>query len=353
MSLKKIGGRPRKKSLGFMVVLRRKKVSENKYHLYLDINYKGYRKKEYLRLYLTGSKYDKDILRLAEELRVKTEYDIMTGGYVTSKNMNNSFYDFFDKYLNTFQRQSEKKNLVKHLKAFKSDLTFADINAKFWAGFKGYLTQLDHAPYTIYNEFCTLKSLVNAALKLELIPKNGLLNVKEKKPATHREYLVLDELKLLEKTPCRKPEVKNAFMFACYTGLRYGDLKSLTYANINNNQIELRQQKTQDFVYIPISEHSLKYISFEGKKPDDKVFGRLAKGTVHAVLREWITAAGITKKIIFHSSRHTFATLGLTYGIPIEVVSSLLGHTDIRTTQIYAKIISQKKQEAVKKLPEF
>jgi len=336
-----------------MVTLRKKKISENKYHLFLDIIYNGYRKKEYLHLYLTGSKYDKDILKLAEELKVKTEYDIMTGAYVTTKNMRNSFFDFIDKYFHTFQRQSEKKNLIKHLRAFRGDITFADIDAKFWAELKEYFIKLGHAPYTIYNEFCTLKSLVNAALKLELIPKNGLANVKERKPSTHREYLVLDELKQLEQTPCRKPDVKNAFMFACYTGLRYSDLKNLTYSNINNNQIEIRQQKTQEYVYIPISEHALKYISFEGKKPDDKVFGNLVKGTVHAVLREWVAAAGITKKIIFHSSRHTFATLGLTYGIPIEVVSSLLGHTDIRTTQIYAKIISQKKQEAVKKLPGF
>ncbi|MGD9581722.1 MAG: tyrosine-type recombinase/integrase [Vampirovibrionia bacterium] len=334
--------------------MRKREIANGHFSLYLDIYVNGKRKKEYLKLYLTGSKKDKEVLAAAEKMRVKTEHEINMGTYLDSKSMKIDFYDFYDKYSAKFGRKEKKDSLVNfHMRAVRPKLSFEEINEDFWFELKNRFIKLGHSPYNIFIEFRTLKSLVNAAVKMEIVPKSNLSKITEKRPSTYREYLVFEELQKLSQTKCRLEYVKNAFLFACYTGLRYSDLESLTFGNIKNGQIELKQQKTQDFVYIPISQHALKYI------PDlsvdhldtEPIFGHLPKGTVHSALREWVAAAGITKKVMFHTSRHTFATLALTYGVELETVSSLLGHKDLSTTQIYAKIISKKKEEAINKLP--
>lgn len=248
-------------------------------------------------------------------------------------------------------RKSEKDVLVQRMKKIRPRLSFEEVNPVFWSELKTYLASLGNQPYTIHKAFGNLKAMVNNAIKLGLIPNTNLKQVTEKRPQTHREYLLKEELELLDRTPCRKPNVKNAFLFCCFTGLRFGDVKALTFASVQNNQIEIRQQKTGDYVYIPLSEQAKKYLPEFSGNLEEPLFGHLADGTVHAAIREWVATAGITKHVMFHTSRHTFATLALTYGVDIETVSSLLGHTSIRVTQIYAKIISKKKEEAINKLP--
>jgi integrase len=339
-----------------MVKLRKKQLSNGYFHLYLDINSNGNRKKEYLKLYLRGTKEDKEVLKKADEIRAKTEYELMCGTYITSRSMRISFYEFYEKYSGSFARKAEKDNLVYyHMKKVRPELTFEEINPEFWAELKEHFIRLGHANYTIFVSFRTLNSIINAAVNMELIPKNNLSKVSEKRPATHREYLLIEDLRKLEQTPCKKEFVKNAFLFACYTGLRKGDLQKLTYGNIKNNQIEIKQQKTQEYVYIPISQHAFKYIPNYDKPHEnkEKIFGHFPDGTVHATLKLWVQAAGINKNVMFHTSRHTFATLALSSGVELETVGELLGHKDLRATKIYAKIISKKKEEAINKLPQI
>lgn len=334
-----------------MITLRKKKLANGKFSLYLDIIQNKVRTTEFLSLYLDGGKNDKDKLRVAEEMRVKRESELINGTYISSRSMKVSFYDYYDKYSHTFFRKSEKDVLVQRMKKIRPRLSFEEINPVFWSELKTYLASLGNQPYTIHKAFGNLKAMVNNAIKLGLIPNTNLKQVTEKRPQTHREYLLKEELELLDRTPCRKPNVKNAFLFCCFTGLRFGDVKALTFASVQNNQIEIRQQKTGDYVYIPLSEQAKKYIPEFAGNLAEPLFGHLADGTVHAAIREWVATAGITKHVMFHTSRHTFATLALTYGVDIETVSSLLGHTSIKVTQIYAKIISKKKEEAVNKLP--
>ena len=158
-------------------------------------------------------------------------------------------------------------------------------------------------------------------------------------------------MKRLIVTPCRNRELKAAFLFSCFCGLRISDLESLCWKHIIKNngkwQVEITQFKTGVQLYLPLNMNARKWLPEQsGATPDTPVFPKLNRG-YKAVLCDWVKEAGIYKHVCFHTSRHTFATLALTAGVDIYTTSQLLGHTTIRHTQRYAKIINSKKDDAV------
>lgn len=172
-------------------------------------------------------------------------------------------------------------------------------------------------------------------------------------------YLEYSEIQSLAKTDMRGKlgaEAKRAFLFACYTGLRISDIKSLTWGDINSEplQIAKRQKKTESKVFIPLHETAWKIIN-DGKLHHYQafIFPRLAKNKSSANnrLKEWAKRAGIEKNIGWHTARRTFATLTLESGADISTVAKLLDHKDLKTTQIYAKATDQMKRKAVNALP--
>ena len=139
------------------------------------------------------------------------------------------------------------------------------------------------------------------------------------------------------------------------TGLRFSDIEKLVWSELeyiegNGYFIQFRQQKTDGEEMMPISEQAYSLLG-ERKEPTDKVFKGLNYSAYsNKDLAKWIGAAGITKDITFHCFRHTFATLQLSNGSDIYTVSKMLGHRDLKTTQIYAKIISQTKRDAADRI---
>jgi len=174
-----------------------------------------------------------------------------------------------------------------------------------------------------------------------------------KKPETKREYLTIQEVKKLYKTKCSNQEVKDAFIFSCFTGLRYSDVINLTWNNISNDKIEFKQRKTGGVEYLPISQTAKDILvkRQKGKNKSKLIFNVPTKVGIFKHIKNWVKDAGIKKRVSFHTARHTFATMTLTQGVDLYTVSKLLGHKDISTTQVYAKIIDSKKDEAVHKLP--
>ena len=151
------------------------------------------------------------------------------------------------------------------------------------------------------------------------------------------------------------PLLKRAALFSALTGLRFSDIKNLVWGEIhhsveNGYSIQFTQQKTKGVEVLPISEQAYSLMG-ERKEPSDKVFEGLTYSAYeNKHLYQWIGAAGITKDITFHCFRHTFATLQLSHGTDIYTVSKMLGHRELKTTQIYAKIIDQTKREAANKI---
>lgn len=199
-----------------------------------------------------------------------------------------------------------------------------------------------------------LRKMINLAVKLEWIPKNPFVNYQLKFQKNERHYLNEHELNLLEQTIFSSQSlerVKNIFIFSCYTGLSYIDIKELTgeqvVKNINGGYwIYTRRIKTNETVKIPLLKQAQgilnEYQDKNGAK-NKPVFPTISNQKMNAFLKEIASSIGIRKNISFHSARHTFATtVTLANGVPIETVSKLLGHTKLATTQIYARVLEQK-----------
>ena len=174
-----------------------------------------------------------------------------------------------------------------------------------------------------------------------------------------RDYLSLEEVKALAAADCDFPEIKRAFLFSCLTGLRRSDIIKLTWGEVTElngrTRLVFRQKKTGGQEYLDITPQAAELIGNRGKaKPADKVFGDIRyPSDTNDSLRIWALRAGIDKNVTFHVGRHTFAVLMLTLGTDIYTVSKLLGHRELKTTQIYAKIIDEKKQAAVYNIPKI
>ena len=168
-------------------------------------------------------------------------------------------------------------------------------------------------------------------------------------------YLTIDEVKLLAATDCDYPAVKTAFLFSCLTGLRRSDILNLRWGDVHTQgeftRIIFRQKKTSGQEYLDISPQAVELMG-ERKASDVPVFAWIMTpdATNHA-LAVWCAKAGINKKISFHCGRHTFAVMMLDLGTDIYTTSKLLGHRNLSTTQIYAKVLDKNKQQAVANIP--
>jgi len=372
------------------VLLReRKQGKKGQKSLYLEF-YKGttttpdgktkiLRDYEYLNLYLidkpatvTERKANKDTLELAESIKNKRALEIKNGqyGFASDFKQKTNFIEYFQSL--TDKRKESKGNYgnwdsaVKHLKTYcDANTTFKDIDSDFLEGFKEYLlnepltkskTKLSQNAALSY--FSKVKAAINQAFDDKIINDNPAKRVHGIKPEeSKREYLTLDELKKVVKADCRYEVLKRAFLFSCLTGLRWSDIQKMKWSELQKYnegwRLTFNQQKTKGLQYLDISAQAATYLSKPGK-PDERVFiGLRYSDYMNVEITKWMLKAGITKDITFHCGRHTFAVLQLEMDTDIFTVSKLLGHSDLRTTQIYAKIMDEKKREAVNKIPDL
>ncbi len=341
------------------VKLRKKKLANGNFSLWLDIYNKGQRTSETLSLYLTKNKtHNKETLIEAEKILTKRQYELATSDYGLvpefKKKMN--FVEYYKEYSDTQTFRRWKANYILLKEFTKGSIQINQVNEKWLEDYQKFLLERV-AANTANNYFNTISIVIKKALKEKYIFINPLTNIARiKKKETQRVYLTFDEVQKLAQTPCRNQEVKRMFLFACFTGLRLSDVKKLKWGNLYNGQIEYRQKKTSSPEYLPISETAKKIIGLNEdnnilQMPENKIFKPPTESYIYINLQVWAKNAGLIKKISFHTSRHTFATLALTSGGDLYTVSKLLGHKDISTTQIYAKIIDEKKKETIDLLP--
>lgn len=190
------------------------------------------------------------------------------------------------------------------------------------------------------------QAFIDGYLSVDLAAKSKNISYEE----SQREYLTLEELNKLAATPCDSPILKRAALFSALTGLRHSDIKQLKWKDLVKDQEHYRilftQQKTKGVEYMPISDQAYQLCGERGDY-DRLIFEGLQDPSwISRPVARWIEAAGITKHITFHCFRHTYATLQLTSGTDIYTVSKMLGHKKVTTTQIYAKIVDEKKEAA-------
>ena len=199
------------------------------------------------------------------------------------------------------------------------------------------------------------RTVIGYALNTEMISKDPYVKYKGKIREVSRGYLSMEELSVLEAKVFSNPRletVKDIFVFCCYTGLAYVDIEMLTIDQISmgidgEQWVNTTRKKTGNGVNVPLLPAALriikKYNGHPAREIDRKVLPVLSNQKMNAYLKEIGDICGINKTLTTHLARHTFATtITLTQGISMESVSKMLGHSDIKTTQIYAKVTNQK-----------
>lgn len=367
----------------------RKQTKDGSISLFLEI-YKGttttadgkvknLRDYEYLNLYLIDKpksaidkQSNKDTLQLAESIKAKRELEIKNGlyGFANEFKQSTNFIDYF-----TDQMEKRKQSMgnygnwdstLKHLIKFAgTKVSFREIDQTFCENFRDYLKNTAKtksgqplSSSSVSSYFSKFRACLKEAVRKKIILSNPATDVTNIRVIENiRAYLTIDELKAIVKAECRYDVLKRAFIFSCLTGLRWSDINNLKWSEVQNTnegwRIIFHQQKTKGLQYLDISEQARGYLGEQGN-PNERVFiGLKYSSYMNVELTKWMMRAGITKDITFHCARHTFAVLQLTLGTEIFTLSKLLGHSELKTTQIYAKIIDEKKREAVNKIPDI
>lgn len=245
-----------------------------------------------------------------------------------------------------------KKNRMDNIKLKSIDKQWC---VRFVEALKSDKSNLKPSSQLTYYE--AVGAAFNDAERCDLIVSNPMYKIdkadKIKGGTEEREFLTRDEVVKLINTPCKYDNVKSAFLFSCFCGLRKGDIGALRWGNIhkdgNRYSLRIRMQKTGNELILPLNDEALRWLP---KRPltaadGDKVFRPIDHCYAWAQLKQWVADAGINKRISFHCARHTFATMLITLGADLYTVSKLLGHSDIKVTQIYARLVDSKKVEAV------
>lgn len=365
------------------VSLRRKPMNGGKQSLYLDF-YPAIQhpdtgkqtRREFLRLHIWDKpkndiekNHNKETLGLAENIAAKRQIAVqnLQYGFLSTEKQERDFVEYFEELTekragSNFDNWYSSLNYIKAFTGGK--LRFADVNLHWCNQFKEYLLNIptnrsakaklsQNSALSYFNKLrATLKQAYKDGYLLTDL-NSRLEGIKEEE--TKREYLTLEELQLLVNTDCSMIVLKAAALFSALTGLRFSDIHKLTWGEVKQSEadgyyLEFQQKKTKGFEVLPISEQAHDLLGGRGND-NDKVFeGLIYSAWVNAHLVKWVARAGIKKDITFHSFRHTYATLQLSLGTSIYTVSKMLGHKDLKTTQIYAKIVDEDKRNAADKI---
>lgn len=371
------------------IKIRRKQLANGNISLYLDIYHNGRREYEFLKLYLIPEKNRADkeknrqTLQLANSIKAKRIVDIQNGdhGFKSPFTEEVLFFDYYrnmcEKRLGTESRGNwgNWRSCLKHLEKYESNqrITLSQITPKWVQGFKDYLENeatawgcdfreriKDHplARNSKLSYFNKLKACLNQAYEDRLIAYNPMRGIENFKPEDgKRMYLTIEELRKLVDTVCEYPNIKRAFLFSCLTGLRRSDVIRLTWRDVQQQgeftRIIFKQKKTSGQEYLDITPQAAELMGERGL-PDEQIFTDIhSPSCTNEAIKRWVLRAGIDKEITFHCGRHTFAVMMLDLGTDIYTVSKLLGHRELSTTQIYAKVLDKNKQAAVARIPDI
>ena len=367
------------------VHIRAKELGGGRKSLYLDIGCKGVRRKEALRLYLVpedgrGAKAaNRAVMRMAEEVKARRTLEVLREGLQLRDHGRGDavLTDWLGEQEAYYHEHGNKNysktihNLRRHIdRHARKGMRLREVTPRWVRGFLEYLRGEDVNKYggrlcqeTIYTYFTVLSILMNKAVRLEMIAANPFHKLsqaeKPQRRTKKREFLTLEELERLAAAECDDWRVKKAFMFCCFTGLRYIDVSRLKWKDIERLgdgrwQIGMTQRKTGEVVYVPLSGNALRWLPERGDDGrENYVFQFRDRSIIYKYLQDWGRRAGIEKHLIFHMSRHTCATLLLMYGADLYTVSKILGHESIKSTQIYAKVVDSMKRKAVEGVPEL
>jgi integrase/recombinase XerD len=350
------------------VILRKRKNANGTTSLRLDIYHNGERTIETLKHLqlakpsnLNDREANKELLRKAEEIALVRKVELESNNYnmVTDAGKNTIVTVWMQAYINGYTKK-DKRNMQGVLKRFEDflleanfkELTFGNITALLIEDFIDFLEHksIGEGASSYYNRF---KKMIKYAYRRNMMKDNVLEFVerKVKGKAKRKDTLTLDELKILSATTTESSEVRRAFLFTCVTGLRWVDVKALTWQSINttNRQMNITQSKTDEDLATPLNDTAIKLLG-NAEKPTQKVFNLPTANGANKTLKAWVKRAGITKAITWHNGRHSFGTNLIFNDVDVLTASKLLGHTSMEQTQRYVRAAAEMKQTATDKI---
>ncbi len=347
---------------------------------------KHIRRKENLNLYLVSSPrtpierdHNKEVLLLAKKIRQEREQELLEGreGYRLKKDRQIDFLEYFQAYIDNYTKK-DKRMLQMALQRFKSFLhetaeykKFAkcikpeQLNKDMMIAFTEYLQSrsIGEGAKSIYQRF---KKVIKFAIEHDVMIKNPCTGIviKVDDQILRKDVLSLEEEQALINTHYdgENPNIRRAFIMCLYCGLRFCDVKDLTFANVDysNRMLKFEQNKTKGHsansgVVVPLNDGLLRLIGKPTKEQtkDSLIFPLPSYEACLKALKRWVKRAGIEKHISWHCARHSFAVNILNNGANIKTVASLLGHSGLKHTEKYTRAIDSLKQDAINSLPEL
>jgi len=341
---------------------------------------------------LGESKSDKELNRKLKEYRqsLRAHYDrlVEENAYVTVENLKDAllkgnsceamllseFKAHNEEYFKSVGISKAKSTYDSYIHAYKSlekfithkynlsDIAFRDLQYSFIEDFEFFLrVNLNFAANTVFNVVMKLKYMIHRAIHKGIIRKNPFADFVCKPEATTRRWLSKAELDIIMQTPMKDKEtewVRVLFVFAAFTGLAFADLYHLKHKNISTDDkgitwIRINRKKTGTGSIIPmltIPQKIYNKYKMTGTNPEGYVFDVPSHSLITFYLKK-IKKTLNFKALSFHMSRHSYATtVCLSHGVPIETLCRMMGHKNISTTQIYAKITNQKVEEDMQAL---
>lgn len=353
------------------IFIRKKALKSGRISLYLDISMGGHRWKEYLGIYLEHPntpairRENRAKEKRAEQLRMERERALFQNGQSGmggQRSQEADFFELFEEFAVQYRRRDVAvvRSVCARLHRFYpyKHLPLSVIDREFCEEFLAFLHQSFHGntPVGYFKKFkmclerCVTHGLFpqNPARKIRLVCSEALV----------KEILSPAEIQRLADTPEPHTELKRAFLFACHTGLRWCDVRQLTYKNIDFTRgvITVCQQKVMGHsshavLHLNMNSTTVSLLRLRTGKPDEQVFSLPSYSYTRRVLLAWTKRAGINKHITFHCARHSFITNLLIEGANIKTASLLAGHSTIRHTEKYVHIIDDLKRKAVESLP--
>ena len=383
-------GRPKKQvKVKEPIRVRIKTLKDGNKSIYLDIYWKGVRKYEYLKLYLIpettplAKQQNKDTLEIAERIkaeRIKALHGHGVEDWETVKKGSMLLTSWIEKFCqggigvkesSLHPRKMMANAVNKFLEsAHRTQISLEEVDADFCRAYIKFLRNFSNSNYRYGNPEDHVISINTAqsyqgqfstalskAVRAGIIPFNPMDRLEPKERIQRKdgkkEYFTIEEIQKLIATDCYRPEVKYAFLFACFTGLRISDIYKIAPMHIfktadgKGEYIDMEMHKTEKQVVVPLSKEAKKWLP-ESKGNEVPFFDLpTTPSVIGRALRKWAEAAGVDKHISFHCSRHTFGTLMLTLGADLYTTSKLMGHSNIQVTEVYAKIVDKKKEEAI------
>jgi len=370
----------------YKVTLREQKNKSGRNSLYLDIyppfydnKTKRETRRKFLDLYVFEKPADKrekahNKLTMIKAKQLESEWSIKLLGYsldmpfVTNPDVD--FVVYFNELVK--KRYSSKGNYDNwrstyyYLKEYTNgQCLMSQVDEAFCQGFKDYLDNCytrkspayklsANSKHSYFNKF---RAAIKQAIEDKFLFDNPILRVKPFPQAeSYREFLTLEEVKKLKAVRCDNPVLEKAAFWSIRTGMRWGDCLKLRWIDIQGSATEgyyirFSQNKTKSLETLPITEEAVRELGEPREDRNEYIFRGLTYSSHNNfLLAKWAMKAGINKHITFHCFRHTNATLLISAGEDIYTVSKMLGHKELRTTEVYAKVLNTKKIEAANRI---